>query len=130
MPPAIIGVSGKRSEVLGIFKQNLMLDEMKTTPTKSLGLGEAYKKCQQLEFLVQILSNYPLEGIEFVETALQCAPVRTRNQGLSALQDWVGSKNTSLEEMLPDTYALLKRLQEIEVDDGVRERMEQMMQKC
>lgn len=122
--------AGYRSEVLGIFKQNLMLDEMKTTPTKSLGLGEAYKKCQQLEFLVQILSNYPLEGIEFVETALQCAHVRTRNQGLSALQDWVGSKNTSLEEMLPDTYALLKRLQEIEVDDGVRERMEQMMQKC
>ena len=116
-----------RTEVLRIFEQNLSLDEMKTSPTKSLGLGEAYKKHQQLEILMQALRNYPLEGIEFVETALQCAPVRTRNQGLLVLQDWVSSKNVPLKQLLPDVYALLGRLREIEVDDGVRERMEQMI---
>ena len=123
----LIDDSDYRPEVLRIFKQNLPLDEMKTSPTKSLGLGEAYKKYHQLEILVQTLRNYPLEGTEFVEAALQGAPVRTRNQGLAALQEWVNSKEVSLKELLPDVYELLGRLREIEVDDGVREKMDQLM---
>jgi len=117
-----------QTEVLKIFRQNLPLEEMKTLPTDSLGLGIEYKRQHQLESILQELHSYPLEGIDFVETALQSAPIRTRNTGIAVLQDWVTAKKTSLKCLLPNTYQLLCHLREIEIDDGVQKKMDKLIE--
>ena len=116
-----------RPEVFTIFNQNLSLDDMKTLPTNTLGLGPDYKAQQQLECIVQKLKQYPLEGIEFVRTALQSAPVRTRNLGLHVLQDWVNMRGISLHELLPDMHTILCHLRDIEVDDKAQNLMDNLI---
>lgn len=118
--------SDYRAETLELFRRKLPLEEMKALPTDSMGLGEEYRKHHQLECIVQELFHYPLEGIAFVETALQCAPIRTRHMGARALQNWVSVKETPLERLLPDTCRLVCRLRDIEVDEKVRERLESL----
>lgn len=112
-----------REKVFEIFQQSLPLEEMKTEPTKSLGLGQEFRMQQYLESLLQELKRYPLEYPEFVETGLQSAPVRTRHFGVAVLEAWVGARETPLEELMPEMHGLLCRLREIEPDENVKGRM-------
>lgn len=116
-----------RAKAIEIFRNALPLDEMKTEPLDVLGFGPEFKRQNCLDFIVQELGNYPLEGLELVETALQCAPPRNRNFALRALQGWVDIKQTPLERLLPETFALVCRLKENEPTDSVRERMEKLI---
>ena len=113
-----------RAAVMDLFRQKLPLKDMKTKPTNSHGLGSEYKRQQQLEHLVQELRYYPMEGIDFVETALQSAPIRTRNMGIAVLEEWVDKRKTPLAELLPETYTLLCSLRDIETDEKIRKRMD------
>ena len=116
-----------RAEVLQIFAQNLPLDAMKTAPSDSLGLGSEYIQQNQLEIIVQCIKKYPLEGTAFVETALQSAPVRLRNNGISVLESWVSAKKTPLNILLPDMYALVCRLRDIEIREDVKQAMSRLI---
>jgi hypothetical protein len=117
-----------KEETLRIFRERLPLEEMKTSPTDSIGFGQKYKLQLQLESIVQQLHRYPLEGVEFVETALQSEPVTTRNCGMGALEAWVSAKKTPLLELMPDMYHLLCRLCEVEVDENVKKRMKGLLE--
>lgn len=117
-----------KTEVLQIFQKNLPLDAMKTEPTDSLGLGLDYKLQNQLEAIVQQLFRYPLEGIAFVETALQSAPVRTRNCGIAVLESWISIEKKPLQELVPDLYELLCKLYAIEVKEDIKKSMEKLIE--
>ncbi len=116
-----------RETVFELFRQKLPLEEMKTEPTKSLGLGQEFRKQQYLESALQELKRYPLEYPEFVETALQSAPIRTRNLGIAVLEAWACAKETPLAELMPEMHSLLCRLREIEPDEMVKSRMERLI---
>lgn len=116
-----------RSILLNLFKKELPLEEMKTQPTLSFGLGEEYWKESALEFLMQDLRHYPLEGQEFIEVGLQAKPSRTRNGALKVLKDWVFTEQEPLIELLPSFYELLLQLKEIEPNEGTKEMMEQLL---
>lgn len=116
-----------RVKVIALFGEKLPLDEMKSAPTMDMGLGVEFKKQQCLDAIVQYLDKYPLEGIDLIETALQCAPVRNRHMALRALRSWVNAKQTPLEQLLPETFALLQRLKEIEPDEEDRETMASLL---
>ena len=116
-----------RKKVLALFERAVPLEEMKTLPKDTLGLGEEYWKERAVEFLIQELRAYPLEGIRFVETALQCAPARTRNGGLSVLECWVKDSGVPLKEYLPELWHLLVTVREREISDQVRERMDRLI---
>lgn len=60
-----------KDNVMDLFRQQLPLSEMKTQPTKSLGLGSEYWRQNALEYMLQELRKHPLEGQDFVETALK-----------------------------------------------------------
>ena len=119
-----------KDEVMDLFRSHLALETIKAEPTKTLGLGPSYQNEQALECLVQELASYPMEGLEFIETALQAEPVRTRNIALNVLESWVGSSEKPLSEILPEFQDLLQRLREIEPDENVRNRMEQLTSGC
>lgn len=116
-----------KDKVLALFRQKLPLTKMKTQPTNSLGLGLEYWRQQALEYLLQELRQYPLEGQDFVETALQSAPTRTRNFGIAALEAWVSTTKKPLTEILPEVQELLCRLREIEPDEKVKENMDRLI---
>lgn len=117
-----------RGAVLKLFRQKLPLSQMKTAPTRaSLGLGQDYWKQNALELLMQELRQYPLEGLDFVETGLQSSPVRTRNGALSVLESWVSSQGNPLSDILLGVSDLLCRLQKIEPDPEVKARMDRLI---
>ncbi len=114
-------------KTLELFRHELPLEEMKTQPTKTHGLGSEYRRQRSLEFLLQELRPYCFEGQDFVTVGLQSAPVRTRNFSLLVLEAWVYEKQKPLSELLPDMYELLSKLIEIEPDDKLRSRMEKLL---
>lgn len=116
-----------REKAIAVFREKLPLEEMKAAPTTELGLGKAFSRENALDFIVQYLGNFPLKGIELIETSLQCAPPRNRNFALRALQDWVNEKQTPLETLLPEMFALVCELKDNEPDDKVREKMEKLI---
>lgn len=113
-----------KDQVIQLFRQKLPLAEMKVQPTESLGLGREYWRQRALESILQGLRQYPLEGQDFVETALQSAPVRTRNFGISVLEAWTDAKETHLSGLLPEMCELLCRLREIEPNEKTKTAMD------
>lgn len=116
-----------RKELLYTFKNNLPLEEMVTVPKQSLGFGAEFFNENALEFLMQELREYPLEGVEFIKTGLQCEPIRTRNGALTVLQHWVSKKKKPLSEILPEINSLLIMLTALEVDESVKKRMDKLI---
>lgn len=116
-----------RKELLEIYRDNLPLDEMKTKPGTTLGLGEEYWQQSALEFLMQELRYYPYEGLEFVVTGLQSEPVRTRNGALTVLALWVQKEGKPLVDILPDIHSLVQELQKIEPEDGPGKLMDKLL---
>ena len=105
-----------KDKVIDLFHKNLPLNEMKVSPSTTLGLGEKYWKQRALECLLQELNRYPLEGIDFVETGLQSEPIRTRNLALSTIEAWVSQLNKPLSELLPELDVLLNMISLLEPD--------------
>lgn len=116
-----------RERVVELFRQKLPLTDMKTQPSKTLGLGQDYWKTSAIEYLLQELREYKPDGLDFVETALQSAPIRTRNCGLRALEMWVEAAGKPLSEVLPDFQSLLCNLVEIEPVDDVKKTMNRLI---
>ena len=116
-----------RKETLAIFREQLPLEQMKTAPGMSLGLGEAYWREQALVLLMQELRHYPGEGKDFVECALQTEPVRSRNSGLYALECWVTKEEKPLSEFLPEFHDLLTRLRDAEPAEFNRKRIDALL---
>ena len=114
-------------ETMAVVRGNLPLEDMKTTPGTTPGLGEKYWAHRALDFLLQELRNYPLEGTDFVETGLQCEPPRSRNMALSVLESWVMEKEAPLATLLPDMYTLLQRIRDIEPNEKVRARIDKLL---
>ncbi len=123
----LIGDPEYRDRVITVFRQKLLLSEMKTQPTKSHGLGREYWRQDAIEYLLQGLREYPLEGQDFVETALQSAPIRTRNSGMYILEKWISAKGIPLSELLPKFQELICQLRKIEPDDKVKRRMDRLI---
>ena len=116
-----------KDRILELFRKELSLPDMKTAPGTTLGLGDKYRKQSAVEFVLQGLKEYPLEGIDFIETGLQSEPVRCRNLALNALENWVKDKNTPLSELLPEIHKLLLQIREIEPDEKVKKRMDELV---
>ena len=117
-----------RSMLLDIYRKQLPLEEMKSKPSTELGFGEEYWKENALDFLLQELREYPLEGKEFVEVALQSTPIRTRNSALTVLQHWVEKKKQPLSELSSSIYSLLNELKEIEPNEGTKKMMHKLVE--
>ena len=116
-----------RNKTMELYRRELPLEEMKTQPAETLGLGREYWRQSAVEFLLQELRDHCFEGQDFVAVGLQSAPVRTRNVSLNVLESWVQAEQKPLSELLPDMWELLLTLNEIEPDDKVSIRMKKLL---
>ncbi len=115
-------------DVITLFRERLPLSEMRAAPTTaSLGTGPDFARQNALAYILHVLKPYPLEGQDLVEAGLQCGPVRTRSAALITLQAWADIKKAPLSGWWPACAALLGRLREAEPDDGVKDRMDQLL---
>lgn len=117
-----------KDRVFSIFRKHLDLNRMKTLPSKEVVYSSDFWRQNPIDFLLQEIGRYPLEGIDFIETALQSAPVRIRFSGLKVLKTWVALKRTPLSELMPDIYDLLLKLRDIEHDDDVKTEMNRLLE--
>ena len=117
-----------QDRMIALCREKLPLEEMKAPPTdQSLNTGLEMWKMNALEIALQALRDRPGEGLDFVETALQCAPVRLRNMGLAVLEAWTAARGEPLSALLPQTHRLLAALRVIEPNEGVRGRMDKLI---
>jgi hypothetical protein len=116
-----------RNKIMELYRHELPLEEMKTQPTKTLGLRSEFWRNRALEFMLHEMKEYPFEGTDFVEIGLQSATVRTRNTALAVLESWVSAEQEPLSESLHDMCMLLAKLREIEPEDKIRMRMDRLI---
>ncbi len=116
-----------RHAVLTLYRQKLPLDELKKAPGASPGPGTGNLTQWIFECLLWQLTEFPLEGQDFIETGLHCDPVRTRNISLQVLEAWVSKTGNPLQNLLPEFHRLLSSLRDAEPDDRVRERMDRLL---
>ncbi|MDE6728308.1 MAG: hypothetical protein K2J80_10285 [Oscillospiraceae bacterium] len=113
-----------RPRVIEIFRKKLPLNELIAEPSDEPRFGGNELN---LVYLVQMLGEYPLEGTDLVEISLQCAPPQNRNMALRVLKSWVERKNTTLRELLPDTYELVCGLRAGEVNKSAAQSMDELI---
>ncbi|MBR0130990.1 MAG: hypothetical protein IJM08_06780 [Firmicutes bacterium] len=116
-----------RREVLELYRQQLPLAEIRTGPSLELGLGQEYRREQALEYLLQELRMYPMEGKDLVAAGLQAAPVRTRSGALYVLEHWVSAEKQPLSTLLPDLQNELTDLLASEPHAELQERIKKLL---
>lgn len=116
-----------KDKVLDVFRRGLALSELKAMPGTTMGLGKEPWKQRTIQFVLQELRRYPLEGQDFVEAALQSEPIITRNLAIGTLKSWVKKEGKPLAEILPECQALLTRLSEIEPDEKIKKNMDELI---
>ncbi len=116
-----------RREAIELYRQQLPPDSIHPGPGTALGLGEEYWRESALEFILQELRRYPLEGMDLVETALKAEPVRTRFGALNVLRHWVSLEKKPLSELLQELCPLLESLKDAEPDDDIKAGVEELL---
>lgn len=115
-----------RAKTIDLFRGNIPQDELKTASADDL-IGRYFKAQNLLDCIVRELANYPLEGVDLAETALQCPRAGLRNNALSVFRSWVNIRKAPLETLLPETYSLISRLSETETDYTVSDNMRKLL---
>lgn len=115
------------NKVLELFRRRLVLSELKGNPGTTIGFGMRSWKQRAVQHVLQELRRYPLEGLDFVEAALQSESIRTRNMALGTIKSWIKKEGKPLSEFLPDFQVLLSNLREIEPDKMVKESMSELI---
>ena len=96
--------------VIQLFMEKLPLDEMKTGPTTSSGLGPEYSEYSKLLFIIQELSNYPGKGEELLAAGLNSPVVNNRFTSVRVLKDWTKITDKPIKQISPMLHGELYKL--------------------
>ena len=69
-------------------EQTMPLDEITTGPANEMGLGGSFVAHNNLEWILQALSNWPGSGLKFIHAGLRNPVIRNRDMALMALKTW------------------------------------------
>lgn len=109
------------SRAVELAELQLDIEKIASGPGLELGLGPDFTQHGALDFVLQELDRFPKIGEKLVRAGLQSPVVRNRNFALKALSAW-GHENWS-----PDLVQILNTSVSREPDDGVRERMQNVL---
>lgn len=108
-------------EVVKYAEESLDLAGIATGAADELGLGPGFEQHRCLDYFLQELGRFPGKGATLIEAGLRSPVVRNRNMAVAALAGWSRGE-------WPDGIAeSLERATGSEPDDGVRERMRQVL---
>ena len=107
----------RASRVLELARQQLDLAHIASGPGSALGLGPEYRQHSALDFILQDLGRFPVQGWDLVTTGLASPVVRNRHMALKTLAAW------GRNQWPADTLQLLRRTLDREPEQSVRERI-------
>jgi hypothetical protein len=107
--------------VVALAQERLPLEEIAAGPADELGLGPGYAEHSNLDWVLQDLRRFPGRGWPLLRAGLRSPVVRNRNMALQALSVW------GRDRWEPETEMLLRRALRDEPDEGVRERIENVL---
>ncbi|WP_337058510.1 hypothetical protein [Pseudomonas sp. USHLN015] len=112
----------RASRVLELARQQLDLAHIASGPGSALGLGPEYRQHSALDFILQDLGRFPVQGWDLVATGLASPVVRNRHMALKTLAAW------GRNQWPADTLQLLRRTLDREPEQSVRERIAELLQ--
>jgi hypothetical protein len=108
-------------DVLNFAKQALPLDKIASGPGKELGIGKEFNAHSCLDFILQVLGQYPGKGVNLIKVGLRSPVVRNRNMSIKALSKW-GQENW------PDGIVpFLEEMKLVEPEDDVKKSIETLL---
>lgn len=108
--------------VLRHAERDLDLETIASGPSLDLGLGPEFAQHGALDFILQELGRLPGRGWPFLRAGLRSRTVRNRNLALAALGAW------SRDVWPPEALPLLSQARAEEPDEGVRGRIDGLLQ--
>lgn len=108
-------------EVLALARTQLDLAMVGSGPGDGMGLGEAYRDDNALDFIVQELRRFPGMGWDLLKVALRSRTIRPRNMAIQALDAWGHNAWPA------DAEAALKEALRLEPDDDTREDLRNLL---
>ena len=115
------------SELIGLYEEILPLSEMANGMGDYIFPEELCNEHNSLDFILPLLASYPMQGISLIKTGLNSHVVRGRNMACRAISGWVKALEKPIEEISPELFAELKRINEIEVNEKTKESLEKLI---
>ncbi len=115
-----------REELLDLYRKNLPLKEMTGEPTAETGYGKENRNYQILEYLVQLLGEYPDTGTDLILCALQSKMVNPRFAALRAIKRWCEAKSCSLEALSPVIYEAVQNAKAAEISADIQKLLKKL----
>ncbi|MDU9416315.1 hypothetical protein [Pseudomonas sp. zfem005] len=110
------------ARVIDLARQQLDLEHIASGPSNALGLGPEYRQHSALDFILQDLGRFPVQGWDLVATGLASPVVRNRHMALKALAAW------GRNQWPADALQLLRRTLDREPEQSVRDRIAELLQ--
>jgi hypothetical protein len=115
------------ADLIALYKKVLPLDKMPQ------GMGDFFfadtlrKEHGCLDYVLPLIADYPMHGIELIITGLNSPVVRSRNMACRAISGWTKVLEKPIADISPELLAELQRIIEIEVNDGTKETMRKLI---
>lgn len=114
-------------KTLDVFRKHIPPETIEQNPKDEMGFGAEYAKYRQLDFLLQELRDKPFCAIDYVSRTIASPVTRNRTMSMRILKSWVTMNKKPLQELLPQIYNRLLEIRAREVNDGVRESVQQLI---
>jgi hypothetical protein len=109
------------AEMIAFAEQNIDLEKIATGPADEMGLGPGWEHHQCLDYVLQELRKFAVQGNRLILAGLRSPVVRNRNMAVAAVAAWGHDR---LDNALRDA---LETAAKIEPVDDVRGRMEKVL---
>jgi len=116
-------------ELIALCESALPLDEMASGMGDYMFPDVLRDEYNCLDFVLQQLGKYPLQGCELVKCALNSPVTRNRNMAARALAEWVEKLKKTLFEISSELHDEVARISKIEVNDTTKEHMQKLCNK-
>jgi hypothetical protein len=108
--------------VLQFAESVLPFEQIESGPGDEMGLGPGFEAHQALDRVLQDLRRFPNRGWRLIKAGLRSPVVRNRNMAINALSAW------PRESWDPETNSVLLAVHELEPNDDVKRRLQDLLE--
>ncbi|MBR3250659.1 MAG: hypothetical protein IKF80_03035 [Erysipelotrichaceae bacterium] len=105
---------GYADKTIELFTNRLLCEDGEN----SFGSKDDFMRNDQLQFILQSLSSYPLKGIELIKAGLNSTNTRNRYLALSVLKAWCENRKEPLDELSGELYEIIGKMKDNESDEA------------
>lgn len=127
--PQLMQSPAMASQIIRFCEDVLPLDDMADGMGDYLFADQHKQEHQCLDFILQELAPYPMQGIRLIKTGLNSRVVRSRNMACRALSGWMQKTGKPLLDISPELFNEITRIEEIEMKEQTKKAMQKILNK-